>query len=65
MKTKLTWAGKPVKIENAYAHKYKCNIIDSQKVGYIDEHKDKFIPITPSWCPLKKQNVVVKLDGGN
>lgn len=42
---------------------YACNLVDSQKVGYIKQSKKTWMPITPDWCPLKVEPLLIEYGG--
>jgi hypothetical protein len=44
-------------IENDMSNTYRCNIDVTNKNIYINS---MYRPITPSWCPLKKEDCIIK-----
>jgi|WetSurMetagenome_2_1015567.scaffolds.fasta_scaffold263482_1 hypothetical protein len=43
---------------------YECKLSDIEKTGEIKRSK-VYNPITPKWCPLKKNDVILKLSKSN
>lgn len=43
---------------------YGCNLKKRDDQGeylYIEESKKTYTPITPEWCPLKKESIILEM----
>ncbi|MEK6829022.1 MAG: hypothetical protein AABY15_02765 [Nanoarchaeota archaeon] len=44
---------------NDMASGYSCRLRDSSETSYIKEDLKKWQPVTPDWCPIKEQPILL------